>query len=115
MSLISRIRRQTAVLWAHGPEGTDEHGHVRFQDPVQITCRWETETKEIIGRAGDTIVAKMVVYVDRLLTEGDVLMLGTLASITATNPKENPGAWEVIGVTAIPNLRNRETLYIAYL
>lgn len=114
MSLIRRMRRQTAVYWARN--GTDDFGQPKFLDPVQIACRWEYIQSEIIGRDGRTMISKSRVYVDQVVALGGVLWLGRLTDINVSKkPFDNADAWEIQAFDQLPNIRNTETLYTAFL
>lgn len=114
MSLISRMRRQTAVWWA--ADGSDRFGAPRYKTPVEIKCRWEDVRKEFLNSQGVTAVSNSIVYVDRLMKTGDVLFRGVLTDLTTvTVPKDNSGAFEIAAFDRLPNLKNTEELLTAYL
>lgn len=116
MSFLTRMLRQTAVLWPQGSNAPDDYGVPKPGTAVQIKCRWEERQTNFVGKEGTTLVSEAVVYVDRDLAPGDVLMLGTLASITdASVPKNNAGAKEVRGWSKEPNLKATEWLRTAFL
>lgn len=116
MSLIRRMRRQTAVLWSQGTLTPDDFGRPQVTAPIEIACRWEDRREEFITFEGEKDMSRSLVYVDRVLKAGDVLMLGKLTSVVdGATPKNNPGAWEVRGMEQVPNLRATETLYTAFL
>lgn len=121
MSIITRMRKQTAVYWAlasseSGGLDYDEFGQPVVTTPVEIDCRWEDRTEEFIDSAGRTNLSRAIVYVDRDMRPGDILMLGDTDDITdETNIKENDGAWEVKRFDKVPDIRANEFLRIAYL
>ena len=119
MSLISRIRKQTAVYWApNSSVRYDKYGDPIIDPPVQIYCRWEDTQEEFIDAQGTKQISKSRVFVDEddNIEIGGILMLGTLADIEDNyEPKENDDAWEVKGRDKIPNLKNTETLVMVYL
>lgn len=114
MSLITKMRKQSAVLWlATGP---DAYGATQFATPVQIKCRWEARTVEFLDSTGAKVLSNAVVYVDRNAPVGSVLMLGTLTDAQdVTKPKDNVGAYEVRRFEDLPDLRARKHLLTAYL
>ena len=72
--------------------------------------------EEFLDAGGTKILSNAVVYVDRDVDVGGVLMLGELTDITdETNVKENDGAWEIKRYDKLPNLKNTEYLRTAYL
>ena len=122
MSLISRMRKQTAVYWAllgadsAGVVDYDDYGQPQYTDPVEIACRWEEVTVEFLDAQGTRQISNASVYVDRDVDLGGVLMLGELTDITDDDiPKENDNAWEIRRYEKMPNLRNTEFLRTVYL
>ena len=116
MSLISRMRRQTAVWWAR--TGVDSYGAPEWAEPVEIACRWEEKAELIRTAAGDEVVSRAVVYVDRDMNEGDMLAVGTLLALDSgqvSDPREVDGVGEVKSFGAVPNLRATEELKTAWL
>jgi len=114
MGIITRMRKQTAVLWER--DGIDRWGKPKYRAPVQIKCRWQDVNQEFIDDKGDRQVSASLVFPDRVVAVNSVLMLGELGDVVdSENPKQNDGAWEVRRFDEIPNLRNTETLYKAFL
>jgi len=64
---------------------------------------------------GEKFVSRSIVYVDRPMSPGDRLELGTLGPSTAANPLDSDKAYEIRRFSIIPNLRNTEVLYKAIL
>jgi len=108
MSLIRRMRRQTAVYFARG--SPDVHGEYAFLSPVEIDCRWEDTSQEYLDGKGETRTSNSIVYVDRVMFPGDRLLLGELDSNT-----DIKDAFEIRKFDRLPNLRNTEVLLTAYL
>lgn len=120
MSIISRMRKQTAVYWPldieSGGDKFDDYGQPVLSDPIEIKCRWEDVSEEFIGSDGTRQISNAKVYVDRDVDVGGVLMLGTLLDVSsADNPKGNIGAFEIRKFEKIPNLKATEFLRTAYL
>ncbi len=114
MGLISRMRRQTAVYWAK--LATDAHGQPTFDDPVEITCRWEEKKIEFVNAMGEKLTSGALVYVDRDTPIGGMLLLGELTSGFDFDPRAHVGdAWEIRHFERLPNLRNTEILRTVYL
>ena len=114
MSLITRMMKQAGVWWKQ--KDTNEDGSPVFESPIQIECRWEDIHEEFIDAKGDKKMSDSVVYVDRDMTVGDVLLLGTLTwQHRRSNPLELAGAYEVKNWEKLPNLRNTEYLRTAIL
>ena len=121
MSIITRMRKQTAVYWElasndSGSVAYDDFGSPIMGTPVEITCRWEDVIEEIIDSKGTNQISQSTVYVDRDMVAGEILMLGLLTDITdSVNIKENDGAHEIMKFSKVPNLRATEFLRTAYL
>lgn len=121
MSLITRMQKQTAVYWplASADSGGDDHddyGQPVVTDPFEISCRWEYRVEEFIIADGTRHLSRAVVYVDRDVDVGGILMLGDLDDITDDDtPKENDGAWEIMRFDKSPNIRVSEYLRTVYL
>ena len=121
MSIIKKMRKQTAVWWPlaginSGGYDYDEDGQPLYADPVQIDCRWENVNTEILLPNGTTYISKSTVYVDRDVTISGLLMRGVLADITdAANPRQNEGVWEIMRFDDLPNLKATEFLKTAFL
>ncbi len=122
MSIIDTMLRQTAVWWplqsseSAGGGDFDEYGQPLLSDPVEISVRWEDRIEEFIDGEGTTQLSNAVVFVDRDVEVGGVLMLGEIADITdLENVKENDGAWEIMRFDKLPTLRATKNLRTAYL
>lgn len=114
MSLITRVRKQKA-LWFAKSKFPNNEGDFDFHEPVEIACRWDDAITEIIQRDGSKVTSKAMVMVDRPMKAGDILVLGTIDQPLTKKPTGNEGGSPIIQFTATPNLRNTETLYVAYL
>ncbi len=121
MSLITRMRKQTAVYWAlqgveSGGDDYDNFGQPQYTDPEEIECRWESITIEFLDAQGTRQLSNARVYVGQDVDIGGVLMLGELADVTdENNPKENDDAWEIRRFEKLPTLRNTEILRTVFL
>jgi hypothetical protein len=116
MSIITKMRKQTAIYWPPSLSKFDAYGQPLSDPPVEISCRWEDVQEEILDPQGTSVVSKAKVYVDRDVELGGVLMLGELSEITdPSNPKANEGAWEIIKFERMPTLKATEFLRTVYL
>lgn len=113
MSLISRMRRQDAVYWPKLPRN-DRFGQERFGEPVAIKCRWESGTSQNIEANGTVITVTDLAYVDRELAVGGRLRLGAYDD-TPNVATPSDDSHEIMAFSALPNLRNTETLYTAFM
>lgn len=114
MSVIKKMRKQRAVWWQRKPK-PDRFGKFSFEEPVEISCRWDDTTEEFIDPQGETQASRSVVYVDRIISVGDRLMRGEMDSNTPDNPLAIQDAFEVKRFDQNPNFRNTETLLTAFL
>lgn len=116
MSVIRKMRKQTAVWWARSTDA-DRFGQYTFGEPEEIECRWDDTTEEFLGPQNETLASRAVVYVPEDLTikEGDRLMLGEIDSNTPDDPLEVHTAHAVKRVDRNPNFRNTETLVTCFL
>jgi hypothetical protein len=103
MGIITRMRKQSAVLWSY--LGEDSNGDPTWDAPEQILVRWED--KEGDGEAFAQFRAG--VYVGKDLIARDHLLLGELGSSTSSDP-EDEESWEVVGFSKLPDLRAKEFL-----
>jgi len=121
MSLISRMRKQTAVYWAlasgdSGGIAHDDYGQPCYLAGEELDCRWEDVTEEFVGPNGTREMSHAKVYVDQDVDVGGMLMLGDEDNITDTvNIKENDGAWEIRRFEKLPTFRATEFLRTAIL
>lgn len=114
MSIITRMRKQTAVYWALS--SIDEFGKNIYISPVEISVRWEDVSEQFLDADGNTVMSNARAYTDRDIILGSILMLGLLTDITdAINIKENTGAWEVRRFDKTPNLKATEFLRTAIM
>lgn len=113
MSIITRARKQKAVLWEE--DGVDVYGAPKFKDPVEIDCRWDGVSEQFVDSDGSVKVSRARVMVDRDFNEGSLLKRTTLASIDQSKGGREQDAWEVRKFENIPNLRATEFLRIAIL
>lgn len=110
MSLITRMRKQTAVYWPP-TSSTDNHGKPVNRPAVEIKCRWEDVVTEYVDADGKKQISNSTVYVDRDLELEGILVLGQLKKLkSATDPFLNPGACAIKWVQKLPNLRVTEYL-----
>lgn len=102
---------QTATYWVKQP-GTDAFGKPVFSAPVSRKVRWEDTMTSIQDKTGQDRVSKSTVYSDTDFDLSGYLMLGTSAALS---PLGVDGAYEIMQVSRVPDLRNMQTLYTAYL
>ena len=114
MSIITRSRKQTAVLWPY--VSINKFGEKVVGSPSETKVRWEDVNEEFLDNQGQIQMSRAHVFVGLDILPGSILMLGRLTDITdAVNIKENNGAWEVRKFDKPPNLKATEFLRTAFL
>jgi hypothetical protein len=123
MSIITKMRKQTCVLFKRS-KTPDVYGRYIYESGVELICRWENKLSEYVDAEGTRQVAQSVIYPAQLPAMSDFLYEGTLEdlqtlssggqSLDLTCPETIPGIVRVCAIEKIPNLKNSETLYIAY-
>jgi len=121
MSILTRMLKQTAVYWPLASEETggqavDDYGQIVYGDAVEIDCRWDDEMVEVLDAQDNVFISRAKVYVDRDVSIGGVLMLGTLDDVVyLDDPKANDGAYEIRAFLKNPNFKATEFLRTAVL
>lgn len=114
MSIISRMRKQDAVWFAQSVP--DDFGQQAYEAAVEIKCRWEDKAVKFLLENGTEAVSAAVVYVDRVMKIGDILIEGLIVDLEdKKEPKRNKRVFEIKGFEKLPNLRNTEVLYTAMM
>lgn len=108
MSIITRMLRQTAVYW--GLVETDRFGQPIFDDPIEISVRWEDKLHSVGNTQGELQESEGKVYVDRDVLIDSYLMLGELTSDIAGDPRELEKAYRIKAFEMLPNFRATQTL-----
>lgn len=114
MSIITKMRKQSCVYWAL--TGFDNYGQPTWDSPVEIDCRWEDVHEEFIDANEQRQISKAIIYVDRDICVGSILMLGALDSgVDEISPKQNDNAYEIQRFEKLPTLKATEFLRTAIL
>lgn len=108
------MRKQDAIWWKRG-SSPDRFGQYSFDPPVGIKCRWEDGVGVFVQKESEKQSPQSTVYVDRDMSVGDRLQLGTLDSETPSDPMDSTTAYEIQRFDILPNLKNTEKLRTAYL
>ena len=104
-----KAMKQSAVWWPK--EGVSSFGKPTYGTPEEISCRWEVVRKEFIDPTGERQASNASLFVDRDVSVGDVLLLGSLStSVDQTDPYANEGAWEIRMFSKMPDLKGRKFL-----
>lgn len=114
MSLITRCQRQNVVYW---PQiGSNQYGEPIWGPPQQMTCRWDDKVQQVLDPKNTMVMSRAELITESQLAVGGVITKGTIDTVAYwSDPKANSGVYEVIKVSATPNMRNTETLYEAWV
>ena len=110
MSFLHRLLKETATYWA--VTGYDEHTDPTFAAPVTMNARFETKVELFIDKNGEQAHSRAVVYTDTSVAVGGYLYRGTSAT---ANPEAVSGADQIRCVQEVPDVKNRVSLYKAFL
>lgn len=102
---VKKIARHTAVYWGSPVARPD--GSLSYGEPVEIKCFWREGYLSDPDRDIREISVKAQVYVLQDLDEGGMLMLGTLADLSAeaeADPRLIPRAYEITKFNKIPSI-----------
>lgn len=117
MGYFDRFMKQTAVYWANPVN--NGFGDISFDDPSEITCRWEDKVERIEDPDGNEIVADAVVYYTSKLELGEYLFLGFLEEMdSASQPDDSDVSGDskrIVKRSFVPSVNASETLYKYYL
>lgn len=106
MGIITKMRKQKAVLWVLTPYTTSS-GDPIWVAPQEILVRFELQID--IQGLGEVLRHKGTAYVGQDLKTGDYLMIAPLTSGVSSDPR-NEESWLVQQFDKIPNLKATEWL-----
>ena len=108
--------RETCVYW--GNPINDGEGGFTFDDPVEISCRWEGIYQVVSDKDGITMTSRAVVYVTQDVDEEGMLYFGTLSDLSSNeedNPKLIAKAFIIKRFQKMPDLKGIGFLRKAFL
>jgi hypothetical protein len=115
--VISKFCVQTAVYW--GNPTNDGYGSFTFDDPVEISCRWEQKYEVVQKHDGVQLVSVGNVLLTQDVDEEGFLYLGSLSDIdpeVEDNPMKVDGAYQIKMLHKTPMVkRTDDFVRIAYL
>lgn len=88
--------------------GKDRYNEPTLSAPVEITCRWDEDRREITGPDGNPIAVDAAVIVSEPIPDGAIMWLGTLDDY---NAEDAPEHLQVITIGKTPSLDARVTRY----
>lgn len=108
--IVTQGLKQDATWWAASPDG---YGGDTFSGPVAVKCRWEDRKEVYYGQLDRReLVSNSVVFLDRDVSVGDWLYLGTT---DASDPSLIAGAFKIQRFDKVPDLRNLNAMRRAVL
>lgn len=96
---------QVAVLWEY--ESQTRKGETKVSSPVEVDVRWITGSRQVTNSQGRPISVDAQAVVDRDMTVGSILWLGSLADYHR-DPADEQRLMEVASFRNVPDLKNRE-------
>jgi hypothetical protein len=101
-------RYQDAVLWPIS--GTDRYGEQTRGTRVQLRVRWNATHREMLDAQGNRIAIEAEAVVDRVVANGSVMWLGTIAQWDATGvTSTNSELMEVVSYEETKDVKGRYT------
>lgn len=120
MSIKSFIAKITSkdycVHWAG--TGSDDDGKHTVAAPVELKCRWEDNQIEFLDKEGKLVMSKSQVLfkTGTVIDFGGILWHGRLADVVdPVIPANNVGAYEIRGISRIPDIKNHGMLITVFL
>lgn len=113
MSILTLQHHQTITHWPR--VGLDSAGDLEFGAPSEILGKWENVGVLFIANTGEERRSRSVVYLGDDISEGDYLMLGTLAINDEQDPLKNHRAFPVLSFSKIPDFTGTDFERVAYL
>jgi hypothetical protein len=118
---IQKVCVQTAVYWGNPKD--DGYGGFTFDDPVNISCRWEDKIQIVATMDGQEVSSDSEILVTQDLDYNGYLYLGTLEELSEdyteeelANPMNVPTAKAIISKSKIPMIKStKEFVRIVYL
>lgn len=109
----SRHYRQLLTYWA--PTGGDDgYGVPVLAAPVVFKGHWSDKSETFLNAKGEQIVSRAIIHYPSDMT---IIADGYLAQgiQTASDPRSVPGAIIIRMTSSIPDLRNIETINMAWV
>ena len=102
IKFIDSVCVQTAVYW--GNPTSDGYGGTTYDDPVEISCRWEEKITLIQNIQGEEVVSKAEILLTQDVAANGLLFLGTLTDLDS-GEEEDPmtvDAWTILRFDKTP-------------
>jgi hypothetical protein len=108
MSLENSSLHQKAVLWVF--DSYDSNGEPKVSEPVEIPCRWEEVSSQLMDNTSSLIAINSEIWVNQVLVKGSMLWKGELVNL----PAPADAIVEVVGFDVIPDIKGRNFELVAY-
>lgn len=103
---------QTLTYW-HPNGSTNLYGSPSFSKPVWLDCRWEDKVELFRDKEGQEVNSRSKIFMLNMdIDLNGYLFLGRTSEV---DPKVVEGAYEIRGVTRIPDLRGLKELVVLWL
>jgi len=106
---------QDLVYWRM--TGNDGEGGFEFAAPVELKCRYEKKTEQVLTANGEEKVSRARLFTSTELQEGGYVYIGTLDDSNIPSdesPEKTEGAARILASDVIPNWNGITEIYIAY-
>ena len=117
IKFIESVAVQTAVYW--GSPTPNGYGGSTYDDPVEISCRWDGTTQLVTNNQGKEVVSKAEILLTQDVDEDGYLYLGALSGLTIAqkaNPETIDAAWKIVRFDKTPLFQSTdEFVQKAYL
>jgi len=117
IKFVESVCVQTAVYW--GNPQPDGYGGMDYDDPTEISCRWDGSTKRITKNQGEEIVSRAEIRVTHDLDDDGMLYLGTLDDLDTSqqnDPESVSRAYRIQKIDKNPLFRSStEFVRVVYL
>lgn len=94
---------QTAVYW-DSPK-SDGYGGRTFDDPAEVSVRWEDKQELFIDASGNEVRSQSMVYVDRDMDVDGYIALTTLDDLSSSDPMDVDIALPIRSFSKIPSIK----------
>ena len=104
---IQKVCVQTAVYW--GNPQNDGYGNFVFDEPVEISCRWEDKAQIVVSNDGAETSSDAEVLITEDLDVDGYLYLGSLTDLDSDeldNPMTVEEARRIISYDKIPMIKS---------
>ncbi len=117
IKFIQSVCTQTAVYW--GNPQPDGYGGSTYDDPVEISCRWDEKINMIRSTQGEEVVSKAEILLTQDVDENGLIFLGDLDDLGSSveeNPETSDRTWKILRFDKTPLFQSStEFVQKAYL